>query len=105
MKINTHKLLLFTHFSQENGRAVSYDTLSALFPDLTSGGLRSFVHLLKKNNYVSAFMKDTKVNLRLTPYGEIMVKKNFPLFFPDEKHPSVQYHFLILRQAPQTDPH
>ncbi len=110
MKINTQKLLLFLYFSQVKNRKTVYEDIFLLFPDLSAGGVRSFIHLLKAKQLLQSVIINQQTTFQITPYGELMIKKKFPfleqsLESRDQDVTSEKYHCLILGKPHPQDLH
>lgn len=110
-------MLLFLFFSQERAVFLNYEMLMFLFPDLSPGGLRSLISLLKKKHLLIGGTAGGSVGFRLSPYGEIMIQKKFPFlnkfklaqvtsdisFSPELSEG--EDHCLILGKPRSGDPH
>ena len=106
-------MLLFLYFSQEKSLSVDYSMLAQLFPDLTAGGLRSLVHLLKQKDLLMVIRKEGRTVVSISPYGRILLEKRLPflaLAVVQADDPislaasTLPYHCLILRDSVPSDP-
>jgi hypothetical protein len=106
MKINTQKLLLFLYLSKKAQELkIGYTELTLLFPEISSGGVRSLIHYLKKNNLLFVRKEGKEAFFSLSPLGDLKVQKLFPFVIPrSNKENSRTTVLLFFHTPPSHDP-
>lgn len=104
MKKNTQKILLALY--SEGGRRVNRVSLSILqgiVPDLTDGGYRSLLHVLKKQDLIQTQRVLGQTTVSITHHGTVAIEREFPALSQKWDEWDGGWDCLVFIEAPSFD--
>lgn len=104
MKKNTQKILLslYSKVGSVKNR-VKLENIKALVPELTDGGFRSLIHVLKKQGVISTQRILGVTSINLTQHGNIVLEAEFPALSTKWEQWDGSWSCLVFMESPQSD--
>lgn len=104
MKKNTQKILIALYSSTEPLRKrLKVETLNLVTPDLTDGGRRSLLHVLKKNGLIHSERVLGSTSISISEYGANQLEAQFPALSSKWDQWQGNWDCLVFTQAPKGD--
>ena len=105
MKSNSRSLLLLLYpTSASQDLFVTTKKARFLLPDMTAGGVRSLLHYLEKENYLSSERLVSETRYYLTEAGKRKLEQLFPALDPEWASYDGTWHCIVFQTAPKGDP-
>jgi DNA-binding transcriptional regulator PaaX len=104
MKNNTRKLLVSLYSPNgENPVRIKLSHTKVILPDLTGGGRRSLLHILKEKGLIVSERVLGKTSISLTPHGRQEIEAQFPALSSKWDAWQGSWDCLVFVKAPKTD--
>ena len=104
MKKNTQKILLslYTKAGEVKNR-VKLENIKALVPDLSDGGFRSLIHVLKKQGVINTQRVLGSTSINITHHGSILLEAEFPALSTKWDQWDGSWSCLVFMDSPSSD--
>lgn len=104
MKKNTQKILLslYTKAGEIKNR-VPISTLQLIVPELTDGGFRSLLHVLKKQKSITTQRVLGTTTVSITHHGTVLLEKEFPALNSKWDTWKGKWDCMVFLEAPHFD--
>lgn len=104
MKKNTQKILLALYSSSDAIKnRVPSDYLCELVPDLSDGGFRSLLHVLKNKGLVSTHRALGKTTVSITQQATLLIEAEFPALSSKWDTWNGEWDCMVFRESPKLD--
>lgn len=106
MKKNTQKILLALYSTlptHTQKRRVSYESLQLVVPELTSGGFRSLLFVLKKQGIITTQKVLGVSSVSITQHGVVLLEQEFPALSSKWEHWDGKWECMVFLEAPSFD--
>lgn len=108
MKNNTQKILLALYPGRSTellSKRVSYEALQLVVPELSDGGFRSLLFVLKKQGIVTTQKILGKSSVGITQYGSLLLEREFPALSSKWVDWDGKWECMVFLEPPSFDKH
>jgi len=91
--------------TDRNPRAIDYQQLALILPDMTPGGRRSLIYFLTQKHLICTNTLGGKTTISLTSHGTDALISQFPVFSKALREWQGEWSMLIFHKGPKGDPH
>lgn len=104
MKKNTQKILLSLYTKQtEVKNRVKLENVKSLVADLSDGGFRSLIHVLKKQGSITTQRVLGITSVSITQHGTMLLEAEFPALLSKWEQWDGSWSCLVFMESPESD--